>query len=190
MEIDARIVIDCCEDVYAPAEDTYLMIESLSIDEGENVLEIGCGTGIISLHCARNGAKVTASDISDKAVECAIMNARKNDIDIIVLNSDLFEEVNDKFDLIIFNPPYLPADNVIDITFSGGDSGVEISIEFLSQCGAYLRRGGRAVLIISSLSDFDKFKSAADELDFSIRKLAEKPLFFERITVYELRLKK
>lgn len=64
----------------------------------------------MSIHCAKNGCSVTAADVNPHAVECTILNSKRNDVDITVLHSDLYEKVDGIFDCIVFNLPYLPVD--------------------------------------------------------------------------------
>ncbi|HHH80187.1 MAG TPA: methyltransferase domain-containing protein, partial [Thermoplasmatales archaeon] len=78
MEIDSSIKIDVKEGVYNPAEDSYLLINALEVEEGEKTLDMGCGTGILALHLSKNKCLVTACDINNKAVENTRINAEKN----------------------------------------------------------------------------------------------------------------
>ena len=106
MEISNEIKIEVMEGVYEPEEDSYLLIESIKI-EGRKVLDMGCGCGIVALHLAKNGCDVVAVDLDKKAVENTIKNAEMNGLKIRCFKSDLFENINEKFDMIVFNPPYL-----------------------------------------------------------------------------------
>jgi len=78
LEYDPNLKIEYCRGVYPPSEDTMLLLDCLEVVDGEDLLEMGCGSGIISLHCAAAGARVTAVDLNPAAVECTIENARKN----------------------------------------------------------------------------------------------------------------
>jgi release factor glutamine methyltransferase len=83
-------------------------IDAIHLKE-KSFLELGCGSGIISLFAASKGAKVTATDINTKAIEYLQKASEKNKIPISVLYSDLFSELqNVFFDYIIINPPYYP----------------------------------------------------------------------------------
>ena len=76
-------------------------------------LELGCGSGIISVMAAKKGSIVTASDINTKAIENVILNAKKNQVKISAIHSDLFNQLPKKaWDWIIINPPYYPANPV------------------------------------------------------------------------------
>lgn len=76
---------------------------------GKTFLELGCGSGIISLFAASKGAQVTASDINKVAIDALKVASIKNKLNIEVLYSDLFESLAEQqFDYIIINPPYYP----------------------------------------------------------------------------------
>ena len=79
--------------VYEPAEDSWLMVNNLPDFKG-SVLEIGCGSGIISLHLAQKGNEVTAVDINPKAVEATKFNAKDINLDIEVLKGNLLSILN------------------------------------------------------------------------------------------------
>ena len=142
--------------VYQPREDSFLMIKALNIKKGEKILEIGTGSGIIAIHCAKARADVMATDVNTNAVTCAKLNSVLNKVKFKVLKSDLFSNVPKiKFDKIIFNPPYLPSgkkDRFYDISYSGGKSGVEVTNKFLKQAKKYLKKGGEIYFILSSLA--------------------------------------
>ncbi|NHN27433.1 methyltransferase [Flavobacterium jejuense] len=82
----------------------------LPIDlKNKTFLELGCGSGIISLLASKKGAKVLASDINEIALEFLNKNATKNNLSVITIQSDLFDSIeNLNFDYILINPPYYP----------------------------------------------------------------------------------
>ena len=82
MEYDPSIDIAEDPEVYPPSDDSILLIESLDVVPGEKVLEVGCGSGVVSIHCAKNGCDVTAVDVNPRAVELARRNAGANGADI------------------------------------------------------------------------------------------------------------
>ncbi|HID25984.1 MAG TPA: methyltransferase domain-containing protein [Thermoplasmata archaeon] len=69
---------------------------------------MGCGSGVTALHLSKHGCIVTACDIKNEAVENTKVNANRNRLNMKVFKSDLFSDVKGKFDVITFNPPYLP----------------------------------------------------------------------------------
>ncbi|MDU6032349.1 MAG: peptide chain release factor N(5)-glutamine methyltransferase, partial [Peptoniphilus harei] len=100
------------EGVLIPRQDTEISVEKiLNIIENNqinNMLEIGCGTGIVSISVdLESSIDVTAVDISEKAIENTRINKEKLNSKIKIINSDLFSNINEKFDLIYSNPPYI-----------------------------------------------------------------------------------
>ena len=105
-----NFIIDTAETVYTPAEDSYMLAENLLIKDGQSVLEIGTGSGIVAMYASKLTSNVTATDINYDAIELASKNFKANNIENIeLLFGNLFEPVKDrKFDIILFNTPYLP----------------------------------------------------------------------------------
>ncbi|NLL94389.1 MAG: methyltransferase [Thermoplasmatales archaeon] len=187
MEIDGSLEIVECPNVYPPSEDSYLLIRALSPNPGEMVLEIGCGSGIVSMHMALAGADVVACDIDPDAVACAKGNAERNGIRMRVVQSDLFSDVDGVFDLIVFNLPYLPFsdDGPMAKAWSGGADGLGPLGRLLKELPRRLRPGGQLVVVVSSLSDMKAFEKMA--AGFQVETLASEKLFFEELKVISLR---
>lgn len=186
MRYDPDIIVKVPEDVYPPSEDSILLIESLDVREGERVLEIGCGSGIVSLHCAKNGCDVTCVDINPSAVDCAFGNAERNGIGMNVLESDLFRNVTGRFDTIVFNLPYLPVEDegMLAKAWSGGEDGMGPLPELLAQSPDYLNDGGRVVVVVSSLMDQDALSDLLK--DHKVEEKGQLPLFFEKLSVLQI----
>lgn len=178
------ISIEHCPEVYRPAEDTFLIMDH--IIPGNRVLEIGCGSGIISVYCARMGRAVTCCDISQKALECTERNAIRNRVSLTILNSNLFQNVEGKYDTIIFNPPYLPVEDRIQEAeqWNGGQSGFDVIGPFLDKAGAYLDASGSIYIILSSLTNIEglieKYKN------FVFKEKAHESYFFETLFLYQI----
>jgi release factor glutamine methyltransferase len=194
MKLDHSIKIETFPGTYAPAEDSYLLLSAIEVSKGQRVLELGCGTGIIAMHCAKFGCMVKAADISLDAIENARLNAAINVLDMDLVHSNLFEKVQGKFDAIIFNPPYLSVQDSEGLSDSekwplvGGEGGHEVSVRFLVQAPKHLSTGGRIYLLTSSESEKEVIATAS--YLYSARKIAEQRIFFELLAVYELRLEK
>lgn len=183
------IKVSRCNRVYFPSEDTFLLLETLS-PEGK-CLEIGSGSGLISIVLARKGYSTIASDINPDAVECTELNSSLNDVKVEVLLSDLFDGINGSFDTIIFNPPYLPGDGEEEEIeesemWYGGEDGLTVIRKFLAGLPEHLNRGGRCYMILSSLTDIDGLKREFNTYSFEV--LGERSFFMEKIFAYSLSL--
>ena len=178
--------------MYDPSDDSYLLLKVVEVRSGETFLEVGSGTGLVAVHAAKLGAKVVASDTSPHAVACTRRNAARNNVRLEAVQSDLFENVGGIFDVIAFNPPYLPGEvtstSWLERAWSGGEEGSEIAVRFLDQAWKHLAPGGRIYIILSSIGGLTSvLRSFRDRYDSEM--LAEQHMFFESIFAYRLRPK-
>ena len=184
-------IINTDDNVYVPAEDSYLLADNLEIKKGQSVLEIGTGSGIVAMYASRLTDDITVTDINFDACELARKNFTENGIENIeILWGNLFEVVeNKKFDVILFNTPYLPTDddevldNTINYAFDGGLNGRKVIDLFLNEVGNHLNDGGIVQMIQSSLSGNDETLARLDELGFIAEIAASEHFFFEDITL-------
>lgn len=86
--------------------DTLMIARCIANIPFTRALEIGAGTGFVSLYATRLGRCCEGTDVSAEAIACCRSNAKANNLDISFYLSDLFENVQGQFDLILFNPPY------------------------------------------------------------------------------------
>lgn len=177
-------------EIYQPAEDSYFLSEVLKkyvfklLKNNSNlkVLEIGCGSGIqlntlLTLKVKKQN--IFSCDINPEAIE----HCKKLGFNSI--KSNLFSRIKDNFDLIIFNPPYLPKDKYDqEKDTMGGKEGSEIINKFLFQSHKYLNKKGKIILLTSSLTKKVNF------LKYNKKIIDKKKLFFEELYVYELWPKK
>jgi len=128
------------EKVYEPAEDTFLLAENMKVKESDVVLDMGTGCGILAVLAAVKAKKVVAVDINPYAIKCAKKNAEFNGVEnkIEFRLGELFQPIssNETFDLIIFNPPYLPSApheerSWIEKAWAGGSSGRKVVDRFI-----------------------------------------------------------
>ena len=174
--------------VYEPAEDSFLLAENLEVREGDFALDMGTGTGIIALLMARKAEFVVGADINPIAVELARENARLNRIENVeFLVSDLFENIDGKFDLITFNAPYLPGEpeEPIDMALLGGQSGREVLNRFLEEVGDYLKPRGRLQIVQSSITGVHETLKKLENMGFKAEVTAKKHMFFEDIVLIQ-----
>ena len=177
--------------MYSPREDSYLMSrilqeklpELLKINPDLKFFEIGAGSGIHLETVFNTGVKkqnIFSSDIDLKSVNhCTTLGFN-------CIHSDLFENIKDTFDLIIFNPPYLPEDSEepkeSQTATTGGAKGNEIILRFLKQAKDYLNQNGKIFLITSSLAENVDF----EKLNYKAKEIGCEKLFFERLCIWEL----
>ncbi len=146
-------------------------------------LDLGCGSGILSQTALDSGIKkqnVLASDINKKAADYV-----KNKLNIKAIQSNLFSKIKQKFNLIAFNAPYLPEDKnepkESRLETTGGKRGDEISLKFIKQAKQHLKKQGKILLLISSLTPINKINKLNPKI------IARKKLFMEELLILEIR---
>ena len=184
--------ISFCDGVYEPSEDSFLLLDALENEMwsgAESVLEIGCGTGIVSIFLCGKVKDVFSLDINMRAVSCTKQNMANNMVsNSHVFSSDLFSAIGDrKFDAIIFNTPYLPEDKdteaFSDPIWSGGQSGRYVIERFLKGALKHIASHGKIFLVESSLSDYQKTLDFFKAKGFDAKVAAQKKISFEEIVV-------
>lgn len=176
--------------IYQPAEDSYFLSDILKkqiplllqSNPNPTFLEIGTGSGIHLETAYNSGIKkenIFSCDINPAVIHhCNILGFH-------CIQSDLFEAFTDKFDLIIFNPPYLPEhkfDNFPDT--SGGKKGDETIVRFLQAAKSHLKKNGRIFLLLSSKTPMENIKK--EFKNYHIHLLGNERLFYEELFIYEL----
>ena len=191
--------------IYKPAEDSYLLEETIKDylkdkDKSIKIIDMGSGSGIQAKACKDLGFEnVLAVDINPEAV------AHLKEQKLNVIKSDLFSEIKKEygngvqegakplaFDLIVFNPPYLPEDKRepedSKLATTAGKKGYEIIIRFLKDVKNYLSDNGRILLLFSSLSKPEIIINKSKEFGYKNNLLKSLKLDFEELFVYEFRL--
>jgi methylase of polypeptide subunit release factors len=190
------------------------LVEHVKKHSNGFVLDVGTGSGIQSIAASEKAKLVIGTDISRDAIKLARENAFKQNVkNICFFESslfDLFKKIQAKkrfknnllknlknkkmcdffkknilFDLIIFNPPYLPQDKGIrDKSIYGGIKGHETLERFFSEASEYLKENGKILIVFSSLTKKEKIDELLQNYCFEFRKIDEKKLFFETLFVY------
>jgi release factor glutamine methyltransferase len=172
--------------IYEPAEDSFLLEKAVKkYSRGKRVLDMGSGSGVQAQAALTSGAcEVTAVDIDSKV----IAHIKKQHIRTI--KSDLFTNVKGTFDLIIFNPPYLPEDSREDkksarIT-SGGKKGDEVLLRFFRQAPRHLSSNGSILIVLSSLTPQKKILELLSKKGFRKKIIDKASVFMETLEVWHI----
>lgn len=156
LSVDERVLI--------PRPETEELVSLILVENSRadlSVLDIGTGSGAIALALAQNHPEwqVTASDISPDALQVARQNAEKQNVNIFLKNSDCFEKISKKYDIIVSNPPYIsPSDedevglNVLHsephLALFAAEDGLAIYRRIAEGARSHLNEGGKIYLEI------------------------------------------
>jgi release factor glutamine methyltransferase len=169
--------------VYEPREDSLLLSTAVRRFARGRVLDMGTGSGVQAAEAARKGLQVTAVDIDESAIEAARKNFSGFQVELV--KSDLFSNVEGRFDTIVFNPPYLPDEPAApDAALDGGPTGRELLDRFLAASREFLNQGGQVVFVQSSITGVDATKQRLLELGFSFEIVARQGFQFEELVVF------
>lgn len=179
------IDVECCgmqiranTGVYATSGDSELMVETVKISPTETFLEIGCGTGVISIALSKRASSGIGVDINDLAVENSKFNAERHKVqNVQFYKSNVFENVSGKFDVIVCNPPYTNHDVSDNIDRMYWDPNDEMKRAFFKEVGNYLEENGRIYFGWADFGDIDVDLplKLAEENDLTLIKTTEKP---------------
>ena len=176
--------------VYQPAEDSALLaaVAAESVGAGDRVLEVGTGSGWVAERvAAETGASVVASDLNPHAAR----QARERGLEAV--RADLVAPFRDgAFDVVLFNPPYLPEDAAaaredwMETALSGGEDGRAVVEPFVDAVGRVLASDGFVLVLVSSLTGVEAVASFAGERGFSTVAMREESYPFETLSVLKL----
>lgn len=189
-----KISVDVPPGVFHPGFffSTKLMISFLEKIElsGKNVLEMGSGSGLISIYMAKRNASVTACDIAPAAETATRRNAERNQVRITSVQSDLFASVPpQKFDTIVVNPPYYkknPASAEEMAWYCGENLGY--FHRFFQQAKTFMHSGSNILMVLSDECDIEGISEIANEKRLSFIQVFEKKTAWETGFIFNIRL--
>ena len=177
--------------VYEPAEDSFLFAENLVVGNGDRVVDMGTGCGILGIVAAARASEIVAVDINPYAVLSAKRNAAVSHVShkMSFIRGNLFASLRKTglFDLILFNAPYLPSEegersSWPERAWSGGLTGRWIIDDFIREAPKYLRPKGLILLMQSTLSNVKETLCGFEEKNLKTDVIARESLpFFETI---------
>lgn len=172
---------------------TYLFdfVSTLNLSN-KRFLEIGCGSGLISLLAYQKKAIVTACDINTIAVDCTKLNFGKNfgkDItSVSVLKSDLFDSIPDsKFDTVVINPPYFFEDVKTNdqLAWNCGKNG-EYFVKLFTGLQNFIHAENDVYMILADNCEIDKIKNIAKSHQFAFELIVHKKIKWETNFIFKI----
>lgn len=152
-------------------------------------LELGSGSGLISIYAAKQKAIVTAADISPTAVETSGRNAERNQVFIKTITSDLFDEIPPQvFDMIVINPPYYPRQPVYEkdyAWFCGKD--FEYFERLFRKLGDYADQHSNVIMILSEDCQIERIRQIALKNNWEMEVVFQKRVLWETNFIFKIK---
>jgi len=145
------------------------------------MLELGCGTGLISIIAAKSGADVTAIDLSIKAIENVKLNTLTQGVKIRIIHSDLFDSIERKtFDWIVINPPYYAGTpyREEELAWYAGEN-FDYFRKLFKSLGNYSDETTEIIMVLTKGSEVTKISTIGKENGFDFELVKEKKVFFD-----------
>jgi release factor glutamine methyltransferase len=162
-------------------------ISALSL-KGQRFLELGAGSGLISIAAAKNGATVTATDINPVAVGCLRRNCDQNNVKAEIILADLFTDIPEQsFDIIAINPPYYKKQpqTMADHAWYCGENG-EYFVQLFTNLEEYIHKNSNVLIVLSEECDIDMINKIASSHNFYMQKKITKKSLWENLYIYQI----
>ena len=179
-----------------PSPYSLLLASTLPTAPYGQILDVGTGSGVISILLAMRGAQyITATDLSPKAIETAKLNARLNNVEHIHFElADMFPDADAKFDLIVCNPPSIPMmarpDGAEGLFYYAGPFGADVIDRLIEAAPRFMTEDGSLYFVNTSLVSIDRTINKIREcgLEFEIaakEDLEFRPHYLEHLPWFE-----
>jgi release factor glutamine methyltransferase len=163
-------------------------LAQLNLDK-KHVLELGAGSGFLSVHCAKKGAFVTSSDISSAAVENIKRNALENKLDIKTVHSNLFLKIPKMcFDFVVINPPYFKKDPTTEAEnawYCG--QNMEYFVGLFQSLPQYVNAQSLGLMVLSDDCDIKAVQKLAESHGFKFSIFVEQNFIMEKNYIFSIR---
>ena len=156
--------------------------------QGKKVLEIGCGSGLLSLIAARKGAEVLAVDINADAVACAKLNAVQNDLSIQAVPSDLFNALPPQlFDIVLLNPPFFAGapKEAPDFAWYAG-TNFQFFHRFYAALPTFTSASSQVWMILSETCDLAAIQATAQEKGYLMQQIHQETTLAEHFLIFDI----
>lgn len=174
------------DSTYISSDDSELLRRAAARYTGRSCLEVGFGYASNLLDLCGRFALIVGTELK-RSDGFARLIADGRASPILADKASCFRE--QCFDLILVNPPYLPSEGIEDQATDGGRNGFEVPARILEDAVRVLSPGGRILVVLSSETSGEDFFNFCEDRNFSSVPVMTKPLFFEELTVYEVRRK-
>ena len=173
------------DQVYPPREDTLLLLDAAlaELRPSDRVLDLGTGSGYLAQRLAGRVSLVVATDINPHACRVA------SGAGVSVARTDLTAGIRGQFDLVLFNPPYLPTkagerlDDWLEKALDGGESGREVIARLIPDLPRVLAPEGRVLVVISDLTGIEEVLGLFTNAGFQAGVVREQGIEGEKLVV-------
>jgi len=166
------------ETPYIASDDSALLRRALSEYSGGSCLEIGAGNAGALVELAARFDTAVGTDL----VRPAMLDWKDVGAEFILANGASCLR-SSTFDLVAFNPPYIPAAVEADPSVEGGE-GLEVPLMFLKEALRVVKSDGRVVMLLNDGADLARFREVCAGSGFRIERVASQRVFFEELAVY------
>jgi release factor glutamine methyltransferase len=169
---------------------TKLLLRYISKEhlDQKTFLELGAGSGLLSLYAAKRGAYVVATDINPVSIECIKTNAEENDVEITIIHSDVFDTISQqKFDFILVNPPYYKKKplSFSDYAWYCGEKG-EYFQKLFGELDNYIDETSIVLMVLCNGCDVQMIKNIAMANSFCMKCVHTQNTIIEKNYIFKI----